>query len=103
MPFIRIFIPGTNPCDALTNRDGDRDENFALVDRIVGVLVLVIVPHLDFENEHEDDEHDVPGYQRPEPAGPLCAAKRGFLFWFSQLTPPIMEPSQGSHALPSCS
>jgi hypothetical protein len=62
MPFIPIFIPGTNPCDALTNCDGDRDENFAPVDRIVVVLVLVVVLGLDFEDEREnDDEHDVPG------------------------------------------
>src|SRR5207249_9530817 len=47
-----IFIPDISPCDVLTNRDGDRDENFALVDRIVVVLVLVVVLGLDFEDEH---------------------------------------------------
>src|SRR2546427_2648227 len=53
-------------------------------------------------SSENDDEHDVPGYQRPEPARPLRAAKREFLFSFSQLTPLTREPSQGSHALPAC-
>ena len=46
----------------------DGDENFVPAYGIVVVLVLVVLLGLDFQDEREnDDEHDVPGYQKPEP------------------------------------